>query len=153
MVNELELMHHGVKGMKWGVRKKTSSSSGSSSDNKIKKVVQKRVQKIDEKNKRRQESYDKTAKYFGAGGVMIRGAVDYGRKKAAKGMAVKVINSAANSYISSYCSNYRVSRGVDFVRRASISALSVSTYIDAGRTASNVGKAIGNASRERLNNR
>lgn len=144
-MNELELYHHGVKGMRWGVRKKrTSSSGGSSAGNKVKKVVQNRIQKVNEKEQRRQESYNKTAQRFGVGGVALRSTVEYSRKKAAKGMAVKLINSAANSYISEHCSNYRVSRGVDFVRRASISALSLSSYIDMGRAASNIGKAINN---------
>lgn len=123
---ENELTHYGVKGMKWGVRRS------------IKNAVEKRREKI----KKRDESYAKTQKYFGVGGVAIRSGSEYVRKKAVKGVLAKTINAAANSYISANgANNYKVSRGVDFVRRASINALSISSAADQIRVYTDLGKA------------
>ena len=43
MGNEIE--HHGVKGMKWGVRKKARSSGGNKTTNRKKKSFNKRLNK------------------------------------------------------------------------------------------------------------
>lgn len=121
-----ELQHYGVKGMKWGVRRS------------IKNTVEKRREKI----RKRDESYAKTQKYFGVGGVGIRSGAEYASKKAIKGVLAKSINVAANTYISKNgANNYQVSRGVDFVRRASVTALSISSAADQIRVYSDLGKA------------
>ncbi len=143
---ENELYHYGVKGMKWGVRRgdsKDSSSGGSTAKKigrKVGKAVSKRVQKSREKAEARQKSYNRTADIFGVGGAAIRGYAEYQGKKRLKGMAVHLINDAANAYISSNVGSYRVNRGVDFVRRAAINGLSLSAHIDKIQTYATVGR-------------
>lgn len=123
---ENELTHYGVKGMKWGVRKA------------VKKVADKRRNKI----KKRDESYAKTQQYFGVGGVAIRSGGEFARKTVIKGALAKSINMSANAYISTNgAKNYQVARGVDYVRRASITALSISAAADQIRVYSDLCKA------------
>lgn len=95
-----------------------------------------------DKARERQESYDKTQKYFGKGGVAIRSANEYARKKIAKATMANIINEAANSYISANgAKNYKVSRGVDFARRSSIYTLSLSFAADSIRMYSDIARA------------
>lgn len=123
------LMHYGVKGMKWGVRRSNNKSS-STSGQKIKKAVTKRIEKSREKAEKRKKSYERTTDVWGVGGAALRSYSEYQNKKWIKGGLAKVINSSANAYISNNSSKYRISRGVDFARRAAVGALSFSAQMD-----------------------
>ena len=126
-----ELYHYGVKGMKWGVRKKrTSSSKGESFGSKAKKAAVKVINKKIEKAKKRRKSYNTTTDIFGVTGAAMRSNTSRVIRKTVKGVLAQAINSAANVYISNNSANYRVARGVDFVRRASIKGLSISARMD-----------------------
>lgn len=143
--NSDELMHYGVLGMKWGHRKARSNSPIKTATSKIGKSVNKTINKQREKQNKRRESYNKTQRYFGPGGVLLRSTTEYAAKKSMKGLMAKTINSATNAYIMTNGSkNYTVSRGADFLRRAAITGLSLSAaadkiqmYADIGRMALN----------------
>lgn len=157
--NEDYLMHYGVKGQKWGVRryqnsdgtlkpagKKRYSEKGtavkaklSSAGKKAGKVVGKQLQKRAEKIEKERKSYEKTTDWFGVGGSAIRSYYDYQGKKAAKGFLAEIINNSANAYISRNSSKYYISRGVDFARRAAIGGLSFSAHMDKINAFANVG--------------
>ena len=123
------LMHYGVKGMKWGVRRSNNKSS-STAGQKVKKAVTKRIEKSREKAEKRKKSYERTTDVWGVGGAALRSYSEYQNKKWIKGSLAKVINSSANAYISNNSSKYRISRGVDFARRAAVGALSFSAQMD-----------------------
>lgn len=142
------MYHYGVKGMKWGVRKKssgTSSSSGSSTAKKVSakmgKAVTKRVEKSRVKAEAKRKSYQRTTEMFGVGGAAIRSYAEYQGKYIAKSFATHFINESANAFISSNVGRYRVNRGVDLVRRAAINGLSISGQIDQIQAFANVGRA------------
>lgn len=134
------LMHYGVKGMKWGVRRSNNKSS-STSGQKIKKAVTKRIEKSREKAEKRKKSYERTTDWFGVGGAAIRSYSDYKSKKAIKGFLANVINSSANAYISNNSSKYHISRGVDFARRAAVGGLSLSAHMDQIQAYADVARA------------
>ena len=149
------LMHYGVKGMKWGVRKsqsgsttgnktsskQTSANKKTTAGQKIGKAVVKRVEKSREKAEARKKSYEKTTDWFGVGGAAMRSYSEYQSKKAVKGMAANIINASANQFILSRKGGYYVNRGVDFVRRAAVGGLSMSARIDQINAYANVARA------------
>lgn len=144
-----ELLHHGVKGMKWGVRK--DSSGGGSS--KIKKFAKNQVEKRKEKREAKDKKIQKTVDRFGAAGVAgtaVKNHLGYSRSHALRGTLANVINMSANAYIAAG-SNYRVARGVDFVRRASISSLSIKDTAEKINAFADVGKAAIYASNKKSN--
>lgn len=128
------LAHYGVLGMKWGVRK--SSSSGRSGGL-AKKAKQKYVQKREEKKKELQKTTDR----FGVTGVAVGKYLGYSSGHALRGTLATVINGSANAYISNNSSKHRISTGVDYARRASISYLSLRDSAEKINAVADVGKA------------
>ena len=105
------------------------------------KAVSKRVEKSRKKSEARRRSYEKTTDRYGVGGAALRSYSEYNGKKLIKGNMAHLINAAANAYISNNSSNYKISRGVDFVRKAAINGLSISSNIDQLQAYANVAKA------------
>lgn len=148
-----ELYHHGVKGMKWGVRKDSSGGRSGGGSSKIKKIAKNQVEKRKEKREAKDKKIQKTVDRFGAVGVAgtaVKNYLGYSRSHALRGTLANVINMSANAYIATG-SNYRVARGVDFVRRASISALSIKDTAEKIDAFANVGKAAIYASNKKSN--
>ncbi len=148
-----ELYHHGVKGMKWGVRKDSSGGRSGGGSSKIKKIAKNQVEKRKEKREAKDKKIQKTVDRFGAVGVAgtaVKNYLGYSRSHALRGTLANVINMSANAYIATG-SNYRVARGVDFVRRASISALSIKDTAEKINAFANVGKAAIYASNKKSN--
>ena len=135
-----ELYHHGVKGMKWGVRRSNNKVS-STTGQKVKKVAGKYIEKKRAKAEKRRKSYERTTDWFGVGGAAIRSYSDYQSKKAVKGLLANVINSSANAYISNNSSKYHIARGVDFARRAAVGGLSFSAHMDRIQAYADVARA------------
>lgn len=105
------------------------------------KALVKRVEKSREKAEKRNTSIKRTTDRFGVGGVAATSYMEYQSKKVIKGYLANVINTSANVYINNNRTNYYKARGVDFVRRAAISGLSVSTYADQLRVYGDVAKS------------
>ena len=141
----MELYHYGVMGMKWGVRK--SSSSGGS--NKIKNFAKKQAKKYIKKREEKTEQLHNTTDRFGVAGVAVGRYLGYSGSHGLRGALVNVINMSANAYIASSSSKYHIARGVDFVRRASITALSVKDTADKINAFADVGKAYVYASNKK----
>ena len=142
-----ELYHYGVKGMKWGHRKKSTSTGDT-----VKKIektvgkaghtVYKGLKKVDDRleakgNKR----FEKAKKYIDQRESSITTAMQTGRaidayqsqrklRTGLRSITAGVLNAAANYYISSSDVSYRAKIGIDYARRAGIMALSVSDIVD-----------------------
>lgn len=137
------LAHYGVPGMKWGVRKNFSRGKGSGGSSKFKKFVKKRMQKHIDKRKEKNEKIKKTVDNYGAFGVAGVAAsryLGYSSTHALRSTLATIINTSANAYITT-SSNYRIARGADFVRRASISYLSIRDSVDKINAFADVGRA------------
>ena len=136
-----ELYHHGVKGMKWGVRKSSSGGRSGGGSSKIKKFAAKQakkyVRKREEEIKQLYESVDR----YGVAGVAIGKYLGYSGSHALRVGLANVINMSANAYISANSSKYHIARGVDFARRASISYLSMRDSADKINKVADVGIA------------
>lgn len=149
-----ELYHHGVKGMKWGVRKDSSGGRSGGGSSKIKKFAKNQVEKHKEKREAKDKKIQKTVDRFGAAGVAgtaVKNYLGYSRSHALRGTLANVVNMSANAYIATSGSNYRVARGVDFVRRASISALSIKDTAEKINAFADVGKAAIYANEKKRN--
>lgn len=148
-----ELCHHGVKGMKWGIRKDSSGERSGGGPSKIKKIAKNQVEKRKEKREAKDKKIQKTVDRFGAVGVAgtaVKNYLGYSRSHALRGTLANVINMSANAYIATG-SNYRVARGVDFVRRASISALSIKDTAEKINAFADVGRAAIYANNKKRN--
>lgn len=144
------LIHHGVKGMKWGVRKKTSSGRSSNTSSKIKKIAKNQAKKHVEKREEKTKQLQKTVDTFGVSGTALGRYMGYKWGHAERTTIANMINMSANAYIAAG-SNYRVARGVDFVRRASISSLSIKDTAEKINAFADVGKAAIYASNKKSN--
>lgn len=123
-----ELCHYGVKGMKWGVRKSTT----------------KYTERRNKKATKHKEKIHKKVDRFGGLGVAATAAdarYNYSKKFATKAITAKVINAAANAYISNNTTKYYRAKGVDYARRAAIFGLGISTYKDLANAYRDVGEA------------
>lgn len=137
------LAHHGVKGMKWGVRKKSYDSKSSGGSGKIKKFAKNQVKKYVDKRKEHNERIKKTVDNYGGLGVAGIAAsryLGYSGTHALRSTLATVINTSANAYVAANSSKFSA-RGVDFARRASISYLSIRDSADKINAFADVGKA------------
>lgn len=142
------LMHYGVPGMKWGVRKSTSGGKGGGSS-KIKKFVKKRAEKYVEKREEKTKQLQKTTDRFGVAGVAVGRYLGYAGSHSLRAGLANVINMSANAYIASSGSKYHIARGIDFARRASITALSIKDAADKINAFADVGRAAVYASNKK----
>lgn len=148
-MTENELYHFGVKGMKWGVRKsKSSSGSSGSSNSKQKQTKQKSEKKYSLSNNGRvkqvKNAYEK-GKNYGTLGVAATAVGSASQKKSKffiKGAAVGALNLAANAYITQGKGPHYVKVGVDYVRKAAITGLSLSAAADVIQEYANIGAAV-----------
>lgn len=133
LIPKNELMHYGVKGMKWGHRK-SSTSGGKSTGYKIGYKLGTMTGKAIVKKQKKRAEHDarikKTTDHWGVGGVMLGSGVRYARNKRMRTYLANTMNTAANAYISSSKGSYHTKRGVDFVRRAGVGYLSLKEYSD-----------------------
>lgn len=142
LIRECELYHHGIKGMKWGVRRyrntdgsltpagKKRYSKLSKVGDAIKKTAKKTSEKVVERREKRQKNIERDTRFWG---LLTPGI--YESKKIARSQAraavAHLINEGTNAYmLTRGRDNYRVAKGVDFVRRAAISGLTISDNID-----------------------
>lgn len=144
-----ELMHYGVPGMKWGHRKASSSSSGGRSKGaKLKNTYSKVTRKVGKAyTKQKADRYEKAKQSVrdrGYIGAQVNNYTKYTTKRAAKKLAVHVINGSANAFISGSNANYKIKRGVDVTRNLAIKGLSFSALVDKSNyyhDSINIGKA------------
>ena len=67
-MTELELYHHGVKGMKWGVRKSEKERVRSYTDREIATIQKRRVREVDRESRtimKREQQYDEALAKYG----------------------------------------------------------------------------------------
>lgn len=147
------LVHYGVLGMKWGVRKSSSGGSGGGSG-KIKKFAKDRAEKYVKKREQKTKELQNTTDRYGVAGVAGIAAkryLGYSGNHAVRAGLANVINMSANAYITANSSKYYVARGVDLARRASIAALSISDTAEKINAYADVGKAVIYASNKKRN--
>lgn len=142
------LAHYGVPGMKWGVRKGSSSRRSSGGSNKIKKFVKKRAEKYVKKREQKTKELQNTTDRYGVVGVAVGRYLGYTGSHSLRAGLANVINMSANAYIAG-SSNYRIARGADVVRRASIAALSIKDTADKINAFADVGRAYVYASNKK----
>lgn len=141
-----QLNHHGVKGMKWGVRRNTNKSSNIEKvGKKVGKTVGNQLKKAADKANNKRNTWEKVGKVAGNAGVavsVVGNYYGYKSKKRIKSTIAHVANAAANAYIVSGQGSYAKKRGVDYVRRAAITGLSVSSIVDGVKAIDNVGATV-----------
>lgn len=147
-IDQNYLVHYGVPGMKWGVRKSSSGGSTGGSS-KFKKFVKNRAEKYAEKQKQKNEELQKRTDRFGVAGVAIGNYLGYAGSHSLRAGLANIINMSANAYIESSAAKYPIARGVDFARRASITALSIKDAADKINGFAEVGKAYVYASNKK----
>lgn len=149
-IDQNYLAHYGVLGMKWGVRK--SSSGGSSgSSGKIKKFAKNRAEKYVKKREQKTKELQNTTDKWGVAGVAVGRYLGYAGSHSLRAGLANVINMSANAYIASSGAKYSIARGVDFARRASITALSIKDTADKINSFADVGRAYIYASNKKAN--
>ena len=134
------LIHYGVLGMKWGVRKRSSSGNGGGSG-KIKKFAKNRAKKYVKKREQKTKELQNTTDRFGVAGVAVGRYLGYAGSHSLRAGLANVINMSANAYIATNSSKYHIAKGVDFARRASITALSIKDTADKINSFADVGRA------------
>lgn len=151
-IDQNYLAHYGVMGMKWGVRKSSSGGSGGGSG-KIKKFAKNRAEKYVKKREQKTKELQNTTDRYGVAGVAVGRYLGYAGSHSLRAGLANVINMSANAYIASSGSNYRIARGVDFARRASITALSIKDTADKINSFADVGRAVIYSSNKKKSNK
>ena len=146
------LVHYGVLGMKWGVRKSSSGGSGGGSG-KIKKFAKDRAKKYVKKREQKTKELQNTTDRYGVAGVAVGRYLGYAGSHSLRAGLANVINMSANAYIAASGSNYHIARGVDFARRASITALSIKDTADKINSFADVGRAVIYSSNKKKSNK
>lgn len=145
------LAHYGVQGMKWGVRRSSSGGKGSGGSSKIKKFVKNRAEKYTKKREQKTKELQNTTDRFGVAGVAVGRYLGYTGSHSLRAGLTNIINMSANAYIASSGAKYPIARGVDFARRASITALSIKDTADKINAFADVGRAYVYASNKKAN--
>lgn len=145
------IAHYGVPGMKWGVRKSSSSGRSSGGSNKIKKFVKKRAEKYIKKREQKTKELQNTTDRYGVIGVAVGRYLGYTGSHSLRAGLTNIINMSANAYIASSGAKYPIARGIDFARRASITALSIKDTADKIKAFADVGRAYVYASNKKAN--
>lgn len=146
------LVHYGVLGMKWGVRKSSSGGSGGGSG-KIKKFAKDRAKKYVKKREQKTKELQNTTDRYGVAGVAVGRYLGYAGSHSLRAGLANVINMSANAYITASGYNYHIARGVDFARRASITALSIKDTADKINSFADVGRAVIYSSNKKKSNK
>lgn len=144
------LAHYGVPGMKWGVRKSSSGGSGGGSS-KLKKFAKNRADAYAKKREQKTKELQKTTDKWGVAGVAVGRYLGYTGSHSLRAGLANIINMSANAYIESSAAKYPIARGVDFARRASITALSIKDTADKINAFADVGRAYVYASNKKAN--
>ena len=147
-IDQNYLAHYGVLGMKWGVRKRSPSGNGGSSG-KIKKFVKNRAKKYVKKREQKTKELQNITDRFGVAGVAVGRYLGYTGNHSLRVGLANVINMSANAYIATNRSKYHIAKGVDFARRASITALSIKDTADKINAFADVGRAYVYASNKK----
>lgn len=144
------LAHYGVPGMKWGVRKSSSGGSGGGSS-KLKKFAKNRADAYVKKREQKTKELQNTTDKWGVAGVAVGRYLGYTGSHSLRAGLANIINMSANAYIESSAAKYPIARGVDFARRASITALSIKDTADKINAFADVGRAYVYASNKKAN--
>ena len=144
------LAHYGVPGMKWGVRKSSSGGSGGGSS-KLKKFAKNRADAYAKKREQKTKELQNTTDKWGVAGVAVGRYLGYTGSHSLRAGLANIINMSANAYIESSAAKYPIARGVDFARRASITALSIKDTADKINAFADVGRAYVYASNKKAN--
>ena len=145
--------HYGVLGMKWGVRKTSSGGKSSGGSSKIKKIINNRAEKYVKKREQKTKELQNTTDKWGVAGVAVGRYLGYVGSHSLRAGLANIINMSANAYIVSSGAKYPIARGVDFVRRASITALSIKDTADKINAFADVGRAYVYASNKKKVNK
>ena len=90
-----------------------------------------------------------TTDRFGVAGVAVGRYLSYAGSHSLRAGLANVINMSANAYIAANSSKYYIAKGVDFARRASITALSIKDTVDKINSFADVGRAYVYASNKK----
>ena len=101
--------------------------------------------------KQKNEELQKRTDRFGVAGVAIGNYLGYAGTHSLRAGLANVINMSANAYVNSPGAKYPIARGVDFARRASITALSIKDTADKINSFADVGRAYVYASKKKAN--
>ncbi len=128
-MDETELYHHGVKGMKWGVIR-TASQLGRNI--------------VTYKKRELEKNYDrgrKTTSKHGSRGTMLNSYVNYKRKRIVKDTLAGILNCKAYNYIHNEKNNRYISKGMQIARDLGMRSYYLDRDIDRLNALAEVGKS------------